>query len=186
MPTRIIAGEFRSRTLKVPRGHGTRPTLARLKESLFSFLGPDVENKMVCDLFAGSGSLGFEALSRGARKVFFVERNAAALTCLSQNISDLGLEERAELVQDDVFRFLKRCSCNRISFDIMLADPDYRSGDVAKLIKFLDSEPLLTSILCLEHERSEPPSPDLRCGDLIRTLASGEKRISVYAFGGEK
>ena len=98
MTTRIVAGQYRRRLLDVPDGKCTRPTLVRLKESLFSFLGDEVTSAKVCDLFAGSGSLGFEAISRGASSVVFVEKDRSALTCLRRNKRMLRLGDEIEIV----------------------------------------------------------------------------------------
>lgn len=96
---RIIAGEWGGRHLQAPAGNGTRPMLDRVRESLFGVLGDLVEDARVLDLYAGSGSLGLEALSRGARHARFVERGAAALDALKANANALGANERARIVR---------------------------------------------------------------------------------------
>ncbi len=98
---RIIAGEAGGRTIRVPRGLGTRPALDRLRVSLFSILDDRMEGASVLDLFAGAGGFGLEAVSRGARAVTFVERDAAALAALERNISDLGFGGRANVLVGD-------------------------------------------------------------------------------------
>jgi 16S rRNA (guanine(966)-N(2))-methyltransferase RsmD len=183
MPTRIIAGELGRRSLKVPRGRKTRPTLARLRESLFSFLGSAPRGKAVCDLFAGSGSLGLEALSRGARSAVFVEKNKDAVSCLTGNVADLGLAGRVRIVQDDVFRFLARCVTKEMRFGIVFADPEYGSPDARKLLTFFDREDPLAEMICLEHERSTCLPERLRHLSLVRVLSAGEKRISIFLGG---
>jgi 16S rRNA (guanine(966)-N(2))-methyltransferase RsmD len=186
MTTRIVAGQFKRSVLSVPDGKGTRPTLARLKESLFGFLGRGIEGMRVCDLFAGSGSLGLEALSRGASSAIFVEKSSAALRCLVENIANLGLREKIRIVEEDVFDFLERCKSDHIVFDIVFADPDYRSGDAVELLQFLDCEPAITGILCLEHNRRESLPEEMQHGELVRELTAGNKIISVFFFGGAK
>jgi len=98
---RVIAGEFGGRRLKAPEGEGTRPMLDRVREALFATLQPWMEGAFVLDLFAGSGALGIEALSRGARRVRFVERAPQAQVCLADNVAELGLEAVTELVRGD-------------------------------------------------------------------------------------
>src|SRR5262245_65361412 len=90
---RVIAGELRGRRLRAPEGERTRPMLDRVREALFDTLRPWIEGAFVLDLFAGSGALGIEALSRGARRVRFVERAAGACRCLEANVSELGLDD---------------------------------------------------------------------------------------------
>src|SRR5262245_29771258 len=96
-PVRIIAGELGGRVLKAPAGRATRPTSERVREALFSILG-DVEDLAVLDLFAGSGALGLEALSRGAARAVFVEEARAALGALKKNVESLGVAERSRVV----------------------------------------------------------------------------------------
>ena len=100
---RIIAGEFGGRRITPPEGRRTRPMLGRVREALFSTLGDLMEEACVLDLFAGSGSLGLEALSRGARSVRFVERDRGALRVLRRNVRSLDVDERTEVVQGDAF-----------------------------------------------------------------------------------
>lgn len=98
---RIIAGELRGRRIDAPEGEGTRPMLDRVREAVFSTLGEHVVDADVLDLFAGSGALGIESLSRGARHVRFLERGAPALAVLKQNVEALGLRERARVIRGD-------------------------------------------------------------------------------------
>jgi 16S rRNA (guanine(966)-N(2))-methyltransferase RsmD len=98
---RIIAGEFRGRRIDAPSGFATRPMLDRVREALFSTLQPWLADAVVLDLFAGSGSLGLEALSRGARHLRFVERGAPALATLRKNVDTLGVRDRVEIVVAD-------------------------------------------------------------------------------------
>jgi len=119
---RVIGGELRGRRLRAPDGDGTRPMLDRVREALFSTLAPWLEGAFVLDLFAGSGSLGIEALSRGARRVRFVERNAQAATCLAQNVEELALADAVELVRGDA---LQAASWGDVPADIVFLDSPY-------------------------------------------------------------
>jgi len=125
---RIIAGEFRGRRLLSPRGTSTRPITDRVKQSLFDVLAGRPEGAMVYDLFAGTGSLGLEALSRGARHVSFFEADRSATALLRRNISALGCEARCAVVAADVFA----CLCRRgrsapaERADLIFLDPPYR------------------------------------------------------------
>jgi 16S rRNA (guanine966-N2)-methyltransferase len=120
---RIVAGELKGRRLRSPRGGGVRPTADRVREAIFSILG-SVEGAVVLDLFAGTGALGLEALSRGAASATLVDRAPATAR---RNVDDLGLGERAELVRSDVPRYLRRVAGAR--FDLVFIDPPYRLAD---------------------------------------------------------
>jgi len=119
---RVIAGELRGRRLKAPEGEATRPMLDRVRESLFGTLQPWIEGAFVLDLFAGSGSLGIEALSRGARRARFVERGTQAFQCLSGNIAELELDDAVELLRADA---LHPASWGEHPLDIVFLDSPY-------------------------------------------------------------
>jgi len=117
---RVIAGEFRARRLKSIPGEATRPTPARLRETLFDILAPRIGGATFLDAYAGTGAVGIEALSRGARHAYFLERNRAALEVLRQNIASLGLEPRATVVTGPVLLTIARCRAG-----IVFLDPPY-------------------------------------------------------------
>lgn len=119
---RIIAGEHRGRILKSPKGKGTRPMLDRVREALFSSLGMRVEDARVLDLFAGTGSLGLESLSRGAGSARLVESDRTALAALRANVETLALTQRAEVVSGDA---LEPASWGEAPFDVVFFDPPY-------------------------------------------------------------
>jgi 16S rRNA (guanine966-N2)-methyltransferase len=122
---RVIAGTHGGRRLRAPRGVATRPTSDRVREALFSILGPAaVERARVLDLFAGSGALGIEALSRGASGATFVESAATALRALEANVAALRLEAR--VVRGDALRFLDSASADGSHYDLVFLDPPYR------------------------------------------------------------
>jgi 16S rRNA (guanine966-N2)-methyltransferase len=127
---RVIAGEARGRKLSAPPGLATRPTLARVRESMFSRLSVrlDFDGLRVLDLFAGTGSLGIEALSRGAGHVTFVESARAAITALRRNLSALGFAGRARVLKSDVMRALETLCAEGERFGLVLLDPPYRKG----------------------------------------------------------
>ena len=124
---RVVAGRYGGRTLKAPRGRGVRPTADRVREALFSILGP-VEGLDVLDLFAGSGALGIEALSRGAAHATFVERDRRAAAVIERNVETVGAEERSEVVVRDALAWL-RARQGKEEFDLVLLDPPYDSAD---------------------------------------------------------
>jgi 16S rRNA (guanine966-N2)-methyltransferase len=122
---RIVAGRFGGRSLVAPRGAATRPTSDRVREALFSILGPGrVEGARVLDLFAGSGALGIEALSRGAAEAVLVDSSAAAVAAIRRNLSALGVE--AEVRRQDALAYLRSASRDARQYDLVFLDPPYR------------------------------------------------------------
>ncbi len=119
---RVIAGEFRSRRLKSIPGDATRPTPDRMRETLFDILAPCIEGATLLDAYAGTGAVGIEALSRGARHAFFLEKNRAALDTIRENLASLRLEARASVVTGPVLLTIPRHSA-----DIVFLDPPYES-----------------------------------------------------------
>src|SRR5881392_796168 len=121
---RVIAGEYGGRRLQTPAGLDTRPTSDRVREALFSILGERVADARVLDLFAGSGALGLEALSRGAAEATFVDSAPAAIRALRENLAALAAE--AELRREDALRFLDGAARARRHYDLVFLDPPYR------------------------------------------------------------
>ncbi|HJW49178.1 MAG TPA: 16S rRNA (guanine(966)-N(2))-methyltransferase RsmD [Candidatus Limnocylindria bacterium] len=126
---RVIAGIAKGRTLDVPRGGGTRSATDRIRETLFAILEPILGDARVLDLFAGAGTLGIEALSRGSASVTFVERSAEALKALRKNIASTGFDDRAEVVAANVLAFLEQQVAG--PYDVVFCDPPF--ADVAIL-----------------------------------------------------
>lgn len=123
MSLRIIGGEFRGRKIKAPKNEATRPALESLRESLFNICQSMIEGASVLDLFAGSGSIGFEALSRGARSVTFIEKDRRALKAIYENIEHLKVEDRAKVIAIDAFIAINRLKGSL--FDLICIDPPY-------------------------------------------------------------
>ncbi len=164
---RIVSGRWGGRRLKVPGGPDVRPTSERVREAWMSILGPELEGATVLDLFAGSGALGLEALSRGARVATFVENSRKVAELLRANIEALDAGSAADLVIDDAFKFIT--SLQPRAFDIALADPPYSRGLAARLLQRFREVPF-AQILSIEHGTDEPldlspPDQDRRYGD---------------------
>lgn len=170
---RIIAGRWRGRRLKALKGRTVRPTTDRVREAWMSALGSAVVDAVVWDLFAGSGALGLESLSRGARSVTFVERSRGALRVIRDNVELLDVGDQSTLVSDDVFRFLGRAS---ESADLVLADPPYGTGDAARLVELFVSEPFAKE-LWLEH----PWRETLSLPSTARTRRYGDTALTTLS-----
>ena len=170
---RVIAGTFKGRRLTAPRGMRTRPTADRVREALFSMLG-DVGGARVLDLYAGSGALGIEALSRGAESALFVEREPRAVAAIERNLASLGVEAR--VARQDVLRFLARADG---TFDLVFCDPPYDSasrlaGPLAERLPALIAE---DARIVTESDKRNPlelPFP------LLVERAYGDTRIAIH------
>ncbi len=156
---RVIAGEAKGRELIAPKGLKTRPTLAKVKEAMFGMIQFDVEGADVLDLFSGSGGLGIEAISRGARRAVFCDADRLACSAVRANIERLGFEDRAEVHFGDAIALLNTLSSEGVSFDIVLLDPPYESDLETRAVSALEAGGLLKpgSILVCEHSLKNPP-----------------------------
>jgi 16S rRNA (guanine966-N2)-methyltransferase len=185
---RIVAGQYGGRRLATPRGVRTRPTADRVREALFSMLG-DVSGARVLDLYAGSGALGIEALSRGAESAVFVERDARAAAAIERNLATLGLDQ--PVVRQDAVRFLARAEAaitapaggepapSHTTFDLVFCDPPYDSaprlaGPLAERLPALTEE---GARIVTESDKRRPlelPFP------LLTERTYGDTRIAIH------
>jgi 16S rRNA (guanine966-N2)-methyltransferase len=166
---RIIAGAFGGRRLRAPRGRGVRPSGERLREAWFSILGPRLEGATVLDLFAGSGALGLEALSRGAEHADFVERRPSALAALRANITALGVAGRTAVHKRDALQFASALPPK--SYDVVFADPPYATDAAHELVTCFRQSPF-GGVLGVEHAARESVDGDdtRRYGDAAITF----------------
>lgn len=169
---RIIAGRWRGHTIKAPGG-GTRPTTDRVREAWMSMLQPALPGARVLDLFAGSGALGLESLSRGAAHATFVEKSGRALKALNANIRTLGAESEARVVRDDAGRFADGVASGE--YDIVLADPPYGTGEATALAQLFLRRPF-ADMLWIEHRVSDV-LPESETAD---TRRYGDTAITRY------
>jgi 16S rRNA (guanine966-N2)-methyltransferase len=186
---RIIAGEYRSRVLEAPKGSKTRPTTDRAREALFNVLANRISfhHIRVLDLFAGSGALGFEALSRGASSVTFVENDRAALRSITTNAGTLAVEDRVKLVPLDVYSFLKTYNQNSLEhkFDLILADAPYDDARALdELPKTLLEGGFLgeSGLIVIEHRFSDAIVLPQNAR-LARGISAGEASFSIIMQG---
>jgi 16S rRNA (guanine966-N2)-methyltransferase len=169
---RIIAGRWRGHTITAPPGEKTRPTTDRVREAWMSALQHDLPGARVLDLFAGSGALGLEALSRGAVHVTFVEKAAGPLRALQSNIDRLHADGDVAVVKADALRYVDALPAG--AFDLVLADPPYDSDAARRLVTRFHEVPF-AHILCVEHRAQDtlPESADARTrryGDIALTF----------------
>ena len=157
---RIITGTAKGCRLKSPPGMNTRPTADRVKESLFNILGALVRDCTVLDVFAGTGALGLEALSRGASQAVFVDKTTTSL--IRDNAAHTKLAARARIIGGDASKILPKLQKDGLSFGLIFADPPYGSGWAEKMLRFVDTGTLLsaTGVFILEHSSLLPlPQP---------------------------
>ncbi len=154
---RVIAGEFKGRRLARPDDPRVRPVTDRLKESWFGVLGERIADASVVDLFAGSGALGLEALSRGAASVDFVEFSAPSLSALRANVASLGVASRVHVRRADVLRFVTRLEVG--AYDIALADPPFSTDHAERLVAIFRTHPF-AALLTLQHRADRPMGGD--------------------------
>ncbi|MBF0283400.1 MAG: 16S rRNA (guanine(966)-N(2))-methyltransferase RsmD [Magnetococcales bacterium] len=190
---RITGGEWRGRRVKTPPGDGTRPTSERVRESLFDLLGGAVVGARVMDLFAGSGALGLEALSRGASRALLVERTPATARLIRENIALLGAEDRARVIQAAadslvLYRNLRQSppenGVEAPPFDLFLLDPPYRRNLIPATLEMVTREgfPAPGAVAAAEHEADLPPPALPRGWNPWKHRRYGETALSLWTW----
>jgi 16S rRNA (guanine966-N2)-methyltransferase len=182
---RIIAGHAHGRRLRAPRGLHTRPTSARARESIFSRLAVRIDfgGVRVLDIFAGSGSLGIEAFSRGAAHVTFVDSSRDAVAAIRANLAQLKLSDRARIVMSDVRRALGELGRSRESFDLVFVDAPFKNDMSAEVLALLDEHQVVAPGGWIVVEQSKrapaaPPAPKAHERAFVATI--GDHRIAFY------
>ncbi|MGE5056848.1 MAG: 16S rRNA (guanine(966)-N(2))-methyltransferase RsmD [Acidobacteriota bacterium] len=187
---RVIAGKYRSRPLHSLRGMDVRPTLDRLRETLFNVLTAGnpkaLEGSVWLDLFAGSGAIGIEALSRGAKEVYFVENSHAAAEAIRGNLKNLGIAQGSHIVEDGLPRAFWRMERQKIAADVVFIDPPYRMKEAypATLRALADSSLIWAmSVVIAEHEKKFDPGGEFGALRRFRLLVQGSIALSFYRMG---
>lgn len=153
---RVISGIAKGHKLKAPKGNKVRPTEDRIKESIFNILGNIKKDSVILDAFGGTGGIGIEFLSRGAKKSVFVDNYSNSINIIIENLVHTKLLERAEILKSDIFVALKRFNKDNLKFDYIYLDPPFNKGDlVDKLLSAIERENILAEngIILIEHER---------------------------------
>jgi 16S rRNA (guanine966-N2)-methyltransferase len=172
---RVIGGEFRSRRLKTIPGLETRPTPDRLRESLFDVLAPRIQDCVFLDAYAGTGAVGIEALSRGARRAIFVEKHAAAVAVIRDNLTALGLENRADVYTSKALPVLER-----VSADIVFLDPPYeREEEYDSALTILGAAE--SELVIVQHSSRVALKPEYGHLHRYRELKQGDNVLSFCA-----
>lgn len=187
----IIAGIFKGHPLLAPKGQATRPTSSRLRESLFNICQQEIEDARFLDLFAGSGAMGLEALSRGAKSATFIDSSRESIACIKKNIECLGVKKNIEIFQGDVFMHLDRLIGQK--YDLIYADPPYdalmRKGKEIpisysnQILKIIDENSFLFplgSLFIEESSATELPKEGLKTLELKSIRKMGRSMLYHY------
>jgi 16S rRNA (guanine(966)-N(2))-methyltransferase RsmD len=180
---RIIAGKYRSRVLRSLKGQALRPTSDRLRETLFNILGTTVEGATFVDLYAGTGAVGIEALSRGARAAVFVEQHAPAANLIRRNLDSLGITSGAEILSMEVLRALKRLEERHSHAQFIFLDPPYAdAGEYESALEFLGESSLVSpgGLVIAEHLKKHALPALVGELELARVVKQGDAALSFY------
>ena len=181
---RVVSGLCKGRPLKAVPGASTRPTTDKVKESIFNIIGPYFEGGIALDLFAGSGGLGIEALSRGMDRAIFVDREFKAISTIRGNLQACHFTDQAEVYKNDSERAIKALIKREIAFDLILLDPPYKKQKLEELLEIIAKNHLIATngIIVCEH------SNDVELPDRVSTLTRwrhenyGIISISIYSL----
>ncbi len=189
---RVVSGKYRGRPLRSLRGVDIRPTSDRLRETLFNVLtagNPQaLENTVWLDLFAGTGAVGIEALSRGARQVYFAEISAPAAKLIEENLQSLGVTEGYRILRDDLAGLIWKLKREHVAADVVFLDPPYRMRKFYEdtLTALADSSLVWAmSLVIAEHEKKFDPGETFGALQRIRKLTQGNSALSFYRIGGQ-
>lgn len=184
---RVIAGKFRSRILKSLKGQALRPTSDRLRETIFDVLANAVEGSRFLDIFAGTGAVGIEALSRGASSAVFIEKHRAAVRIIHENLETLGLTAVAQIFSGDATRTLEKLGdqipASSAAFDLAFVDPPYASNEeYSQALMFLGSSTILRegAIVVAEHHHKKQLPESSGALRRFRVLRQGDAALTFY------
>lgn len=174
---RVITGIARGHRLTAPEGMDVRPTSDKVKEGIFSAVQFELEGAYVLDLFAGSGQLGIEALSRGAKHAVFVDSSAKSIRCVNENLANTRLSKQAEVISRDSYDYIKLTAAE---FDIIILDPPYRHGHIQKILPLAAKKLRSGGLIICEYE-SEAGVPEAPEGLVLRkTYKYGKINAAVF------
>ena len=178
---RVISGTLKGRNIKGYDIEGTRPTMDRVKESVFGIVQNNLKDSICLDLFCGSGNLGIEAISNGSKLCYFVDNNIKAIKIVEENINNLKIKENCKILNIDYKKSLKYFKENNIKFDLIFVDPPYDYHVIEKIVKYVSEYNLLNEdgllILEFENERLEESYNNLK---LIKSKKYSWKYVYIY------
>ena len=180
---KVISGKLKGRVLKGYNIEGTRPTMDRVKESLFASIQDRIPNSIVLDLFAGSGNLGIEAISNGCSKCFFVDNNFKCIKVIKNNLNNFGIVDKSTVIESDYKKALELFKDRGQVFDIIFVDPPYRDNILLEIMEFVRDNKILSKggIIVLEYN-IDNLSKEIDGYSLLKNKKYGDKFISIYKF----
>jgi 16S rRNA (guanine(966)-N(2))-methyltransferase RsmD len=179
---RIIGGRFGGRRLRTLRGLDVRPTSDRLRETLFNIISARIEGSRFLDICAGSGAVGIEALSRGARETTFIERSRQACSTLRANLNALDIDSQARIINREAPTALKVLAEEGEQFDIVFFDPPYSSGIYTQVLEIVSQSEVLTDegLVIVEHRVKMPPRWEFQTLSAFREVRQGESGLTFF------
>lgn len=179
---RVVSGKLKGKSLKAVPGKSTRPTTDKVKEAIFNMIGPYFQGGLCLDLFAGSGGLGIEALSRGTDKVLFIDRDGKAIQTIYENLKQCNLEERAEVYRNESTRALKAIIKRELRFDYIFLDPPYAKQQLKETLEMIDKHQLLKDegVIVCEHSSDVQIPAQIEGLVRIKQETYGIITISIY------
>jgi 16S rRNA (guanine966-N2)-methyltransferase len=179
---RVISGHHRGRKLFGPRGQETRPTGDRLKETLFNIIGDKVDHRVFLDVFAGTGAIGLEAVSRGAGEVVFIERDKAAVRLIRRNLETCGVASGYRILEQDVFAALRMLARQGFHADMVFLDPPYEWEPYQDLLDILFTQKIAgeSSLVVVEHHRKAGLPESRNSYARVRIVRQGDHCLSFY------
>ncbi len=181
---RVISGSAKGRPLKAVPGNGTRPTTDKVKEAMFSIIGPYFDGGQVLDLFAGTGGLGIEALSRGMEHGVFIDMEYKSIEVIKSNVQSARLTEQAEIYRNEAGRALKVLQKRESTFDLVFLDPPYRMKNGIELMQEMHERGLLNpgATIVLEFETGHPYPTECQHFIGVRQAEYGDTTLYVYRY----
>ncbi|MCJ8010551.1 16S rRNA (guanine(966)-N(2))-methyltransferase RsmD [Paenibacillus sp. KQZ6P-2] len=181
---RVVSGSAKGRPLKPVPGMGTRPTTDKVKEAIFSMIGPFFDGGTALDLFAGTGGLAIEALSRGMDKAIFIDMDPKSIETVRANLKATKLEGQAEVYRNEAERALKVLAKREVSLDVIFLDPPYRMKNGDKLMDIMHEQGMLKdgATIVLEHESGYEYPSEFGLFSCIRHAVYGETAVSIYKY----
>lgn len=180
---RVIAGKFKSRRLRTLRGMALRPTSDRLRETLFDILGDSVQDSVFVDLFAGTGAIGIEAVSRGASQVIFVEKHAPAVKLIRENLKSLGIAGEVEILPIDALHALDKLASQHVRTHFVFLDPPYaQAQEYERVLEFIGSAEMLSAggLIIAEHAKKLELPLFAEALERTRVVVQGDSALSFY------
>ncbi|MDP5273394.1 16S rRNA (guanine(966)-N(2))-methyltransferase RsmD [Chengkuizengella sp. 2205SS18-9] len=184
---RVISGVSRGRKLKAVPGSHTRPTTDKVKEAIFSRIGPYFSGGIVLDLFAGTGALGIEAISRGMDRGVFIDINPKSIEVIKENINAVSQTNQAEIYRNDAKRALKVCAKRELKFDLVFLDPPYKLEVTEEILQHMDSLSLFEkeAIVVVEHDAVHTYNENIGKLQSARRVVYGDTAVTFYDYVSE-